>query len=57
MIRLVKLEDSSRMAEINVFGWRCAYKNFISLEYLFKDFSVKSREKKFIEILDLFENG
>ena len=56
MIRLAKIEDSSRMAEINVFGWRCAYKHFISLEYLFKDFTVKNREKKFIEILSIENN-
>ena len=26
MIRIANIEDSSRMAEIHVFGWRWAYK-------------------------------
>jgi ribosomal protein S18 acetylase RimI-like enzyme len=56
MIRLAKIEDSSRMAEINVFGWRCAYKHFISLEYLFNDLSIKNKEKRFIEILSIKNN-
>jgi hypothetical protein len=25
------------MAEIHVFGWRCAYKEFISMEFLFNN--------------------
>ena len=56
MIRLAKIEDSSRMAEIAVSGWRCAYKHFISVEYLYKDLSVKNREKRFIEILSIENN-
>jgi L-amino acid N-acyltransferase YncA len=51
MIRIAKTEDSSRIAEIHVFGWRCAYKNFISLEFLFNKFTVKTREASFIEYL------
>jgi GNAT superfamily N-acetyltransferase len=31
--------------------WRCAYKNFISLEFLFNKFTVKKREVSFIEYL------
>jgi ribosomal protein S18 acetylase RimI-like enzyme len=56
MIRLAKIEDCARMAEINVFGWRCAYKHFISLEYLFNEFTVKNREKRFIEIFSVEDN-
>ena len=51
MIRNAKIEDSSRIAEIHVFGWRCAYKEFISLEHLYNKFTVKIREEKFIEYL------
>ena len=51
MIRIACVEDSSRIAEIHVFGWRCAYKEFISVEYLYKKLSVKIREEKFIQFL------
>jgi ribosomal protein S18 acetylase RimI-like enzyme len=51
MIRNATIEDCSRIAEIHVFGWRCAYKNFISLDHLFNEFTVKIREEKFIEYL------
>ena len=51
MMRIANIEDSPRMAEIHVFGWRCAYKEFISLEFLFNKFTVKNREKIFMENL------
>jgi L-amino acid N-acyltransferase YncA len=51
MIRIANIEDSPRMAEIHVFGWRCAYKDFISLDHLYKKFTVKIREEKFKEYL------
>jgi len=51
MIRTAKIEDRSRMAEIHVFAWRCAYKDFISLDYLYNKFTVKNREEKFREYL------
>jgi ribosomal protein S18 acetylase RimI-like enzyme len=56
MIREASVEDSSRMAEIHVFGWRCAYLNFISMEYLFNKFTVKVREDKFNEFLSIRDN-
>ena len=51
MIREANVTDSSRIAEIHVFGWRCAYKEFISMEFLFNKFTVKNREEKFKEYL------
>ena len=56
MVRIAKIQDSQRMAEIKVFGWRCAYRHFIPLEYLFNDLTVKNSEKKFIEILSIENN-
>jgi len=53
MIRIENIEDSSRMAEIHVFGWRCAYKDFISVDYLYNKFTVKIREEKFREYLSV----
>jgi ribosomal protein S18 acetylase RimI-like enzyme len=56
MIREANVNDSSRIAEIHVFGWRCAYKEFISMEFLFNKFTVKSREEKFNDLLSIKEN-
>jgi len=59
MIRKANVEDSSRMAEIHVFGWRSAYNKFISLDKLFGHFSVKNRTENFKEYLtdDKFKDG
>ena len=43
MIREAKVEDSARIAEIEVNSSRYAYKNIVSDECLFKDLSVESR--------------
>ena len=51
MIRKALVNDSSRLAEIHVFGWRCAYNEFISMEHLINKMTVKSREEKWIDIL------
>jgi N-acetylglutamate synthase-like GNAT family acetyltransferase len=51
MIREANVNDCPRIAEIHVFGWRCAYKEFISTEYLINKMTVKYREEKFIEYL------
>ncbi|MCL2474189.1 MAG: GNAT family N-acetyltransferase [Alphaproteobacteria bacterium] len=51
MIRLATIEDAPRLAEIQVFGWRCAYIKFISPDLLFNKFTVKMREEKFKEEL------
>ncbi|MCL2007947.1 MAG: GNAT family N-acetyltransferase [Treponema sp.] len=39
------------MAEIHVFGWRCAYKDFISMEHLVNVLTVKVREERFREYI------
>ena len=51
MIRETVIEDSPRIAEIHVFGWRCAYKEFISIDFLINEFTVKKREEKHREFL------
>ena len=51
IIRKAHVSDSPRMAEIHVFGWRCAYKDFISLDHLYNKLTVKIREEKFTEYL------
>ena len=55
MIRKATINDCSRIAEIQVFGWRCAYKDFIPLDFLFNKMTVKKREEKFIEYLSVDE--
>jgi ribosomal protein S18 acetylase RimI-like enzyme len=55
MIRKATINDCSRIAEIQVFGWRCAFKGFIPLDYLFNKMTVKIREEKFIEYLGVDE--
>jgi ribosomal protein S18 acetylase RimI-like enzyme len=57
MIRQANIKDSSRLAEIQVFAWRHAYKDFMSIEYLFKEFTVKDREKIFNENLSQDNNN
>ena len=56
MIRKANIDDCSRLTEINVFAWRCAYIHFIPLDILFKQFTLKIRENKFIEILSIENN-
>ena len=46
MIRLANINDCSRLAEIHVFTWRHAYRDFISKEYLINGITVKGREEK-----------
>jgi len=55
MIRKAAIDDCSRIAEIHVFGWRCAYKDFIPLDYLYNKLTVKKREEKHIEYLSVHE--
>ena len=43
MIREATVHDSARIAEIDVISSRCAYKNIVPDEYLYKDLSVESR--------------
>ena len=46
MIRPMQPSDVPRVAEIRVFGWRCAYRGIISDEYLFKTLLVSDRIEK-----------
>ena len=50
MIRAMALSDVSRVAEIHVFGWRDAYRCFISDDFLFKSMLVSKR-------IDVFDNS
>ena len=50
MIRKACVDDASRIAEIHVFGWRCAYRSIITDEYLFAKASVIKR-------IDAFRNA
>lgn len=43
MIREASVEDSARIAEIEVSGCRFAYKGIVSDDFLFKDLSVENR--------------
>jgi GNAT superfamily N-acetyltransferase len=49
MIRVAKIEDAPRIAEIHIFGWRCAYRGIIPDSYLFSQISVKERLEHFID--------
>ena len=51
MIRKAHVNDNCRLAEIHVFGWRCAYKEFIPMEYLINKMTVKFREDRWYKIL------
>ena len=51
MIREAHINDCPRMAEIHVFGWRSAFKGFISGEYLINKMTVKTREESFRQYL------
>ena len=47
MIRKALSEDAFRLAEIQVFGWRNAYKNIVPDFYLFKILNVQQRIEEF----------
>ena len=47
MIREACVNDSSRIAEIHVFSWRFAYKEFISMDFLINEMTVKKRDEYF----------
>ena len=52
MIRHAVINDASRIAEIHVLGWQCAYKGIVSDEYLFKTISVNKRIKYFKKAIE-----
>ena len=47
MVRAMEVSDIPRVAEIHVFGWRCAYGGIISDEFLFTKMLVASRITRF----------
>ena len=47
MIRKAFVNDCSRIAEIHVFSWRYAYKEFISMDFLINEMTVKKRDENF----------
>lgn len=50
MIREATAADGNRMAEINVTGWRYAYRNLITDEFLFKTLDIVKRAEFFSKI-------
>ncbi|MCL2321749.1 MAG: GNAT family N-acetyltransferase [Oscillospiraceae bacterium] len=58
MIRPVKISDVSRIAEIHVFGWRCAYKGIVSDDFLFNKMLVSKQISYFsVAILNNIEES
>lgn len=57
MIREAIAEDGKRMAEINVIGWRYAYRNIISDEFLFKTLDIVKRAEYFSKIAEEKQQG
>ena len=49
MIRPMQLQDIPRVAEIHVFGWRCAYRGIISDQHLFNTMLETKRVERFTE--------
>ena len=47
MVRLAVFEDLPRIAEMQVFGWRNAYRGIVSDNFLFKELSVSKRVAKY----------
>ncbi|OQB94649.1 MAG: Acetyltransferase (GNAT) family protein [Spirochaetes bacterium ADurb.Bin110] len=54
MIRKAEIDDSSRIADIQIFGWRNAYRGIINDEVLFKKLNI---EKKSQMIRNVLEEG
>jgi len=52
MIRRATYDDSTRLGEIHIFGWRSAYRGIISDEYLFSKLSVPKRIAAFQKAID-----
>ena len=56
MIRPMQISDIPRVAEIHVFGWRCAYRGIVSDEHLFNTLLVSKRMERFEEHLRNIES-
>jgi L-amino acid N-acyltransferase YncA len=47
MIRKAVFQDALRLSEINIFGWRCAYREIVSENILFSKLLVVNKVKQF----------
>lgn len=52
MVRKASIEDVPRIAEIHVMGWRFAYRNIISEEFLLKEMLVPKRIDAFTRAME-----
>ena len=52
MIRRAQIEDANRLAEIHIFGWRAAYREIVSDQYLFSKLSVIKRAESFRKVIE-----
>ena len=57
MIRKAKLTDVSRIAEINVYGWRNTYLGIISNDILFKELSVEKSIARYSKAIQEEDNS
>jgi diamine N-acetyltransferase len=64
MIRKPNIKDVSRIAEIHTYGWRFAYKNIFSTEYLYNNHQVLKASEMHkqiittkIDMIDIFDDG
>ena len=52
MIRKAKLEDSSRIADIQIFGWRNAYRGIIDDLILFNKLNIEKKSQSIRKVLE-----
>jgi ribosomal protein S18 acetylase RimI-like enzyme len=52
MIRKAKAEDSSRIADIQVFGWRNAYRGIIDDQILFTKLNIEKKSQNIRKVLE-----
>jgi GNAT superfamily N-acetyltransferase len=52
MIRKAEIEDALRIAEINIFAWRCAYRGIVSDDILFSKLLVAKKVKQFEKLIN-----
>lgn len=57
MIRRARPEDAGRIAEIQVFGWRSAYRGIIPDQHLFGNFTVDKRTAIFTGTISAEQQG
>lgn len=57
MIRSATINEANRLAEIYVFGWRYAFNEFVSKEYLYNKLSVEKRKRLYEKLLEKENSG